>query len=88
MVLSQPDLRAAVENGDIVFDPPLEANQWGEASVDLRLGYGFTKFVRKGLEGVSFSIAKGLGALGGLKIWNDKQLQYEDSFGKREVFKL
>lgn len=88
MVLSQPDLRAAVERGDIAFDPPLEADQWGEASVDLRLGFRFTKFVRKGLEGVSFSIAKGLGTLGGLKIWNDKQLQFEDAFGKREVFKL
>ena len=88
MVLSQPDLRAAVERGDIVFDPPLEADQWGEASIDLRLGFRFTKFVRKGLDGVSFSIAKGLGALGGLNIWNMKDLKPEDELGKKEVFKL
>jgi dCTP deaminase len=85
MVLSQPDLRAAVERGDIAFNPPLEADQWGEASVDLRLGFRFTKFTRKRLEGVSFSIAKGLGALGGLNIWNMKDLQPEDEFGKKEV---
>ena len=88
MVLSQPDLRAAVERGDIVFDPPLEADQWGEASIDLRLGFRFTKFVRKGLDGVSFSIARGLGALGGLNIWNMKDLKPEDELGKKEVFKL
>ena len=88
MVLSQPDLRAGVERGDIVFDPPLEADQWGEASIDLRLGFRFTKFVRKGLDGVSFSIARGLGALGGLNIWNMKDLKPEDELGKKEVFKL
>ena len=88
MVLSQPDLRAAVERGDIGFDPSLEADQWGEASIDLRLGFRFTKFVRKGLDGVSFSIAKGLGALGGLNIWNMKDLKPEDELGKKEVFKL
>jgi dCTP deaminase len=88
MVLSQPDLRAAVESGEIVFDPPLEPDQWGEASIDLRLGFQFTKFARKGLDAVSFSMAKGLGSLGGLKIWITKDLKREDEFGKPEVFKL
>jgi dCTP deaminase len=88
MVLSQPDLRAAVERGEIAFDPPLESDQWGEASIDLRLGFQFTKFARKGLDAVSFSIAKGLGSLGGLKIWITKNLKREDEFGKPEVFKL
>jgi dCTP deaminase len=88
MVLSQPDLRAAVESGEIVFDPPLEPDQWGEASIDLRLGFQFTKFARKGLDAVSFSMAKGLGSLGGLKIWITKDLKREDEFGKPEGFKL
>jgi len=43
MVLAQPEIRAEVENGRIVFDPPLEESQWGQASVDLRLGFSFTK---------------------------------------------
>lgn len=42
MILSQIDLRAAVEAGDIAFTPSLEERQWGEASVDLRLGFSFT----------------------------------------------
>jgi len=39
MILSQPDLRRAVSDKKIVFDPALEENQWGEASIDLRLGF-------------------------------------------------
>jgi hypothetical protein len=33
MILSQPELRAAVAAGEIKFDPPLEERQWGAASV-------------------------------------------------------
>jgi dCTP deaminase len=88
MVLSQPDLRAAVERGDIGFDPPLEPDQWGEASVDLRLGFRFTNFARERFEGVSFSIAKGLRTLGRLNIWNMRDFKPEDQLGKKEVFKL
>jgi hypothetical protein len=35
MILSQPEIRAEVEKGQIRFDPPLEERQWHEASVDL-----------------------------------------------------
>ncbi len=28
MILSQPELRAAVAAGEIKFDPPLEESQW------------------------------------------------------------
>jgi len=88
MVLSQFDLKAAVNQGEIAFDPPLSDDQWGEASVDLRLGYRFTTFARRRLDGVSFSITKGLKSLGALNIWNPKDLRSEDEFGKREVYKL
>jgi len=88
MVLSQFDLKAAVNQGEIAFDPPLSDDQWGEASVDLRLGYRFTTFARRRLDGVSFSITKGLKSLGALNIWNTKDLRSEDEFGKREVYKL
>ena len=43
MILSQPELRAAVAAGEIKFDPPLEERQWAAASIDLRLGTQFTK---------------------------------------------
>ena len=53
MLLAQPELRAAVAAGRIKFDPPLEEKQWGPASVDLRLGFSFTKL--KKLDGVTVS---------------------------------
>jgi hypothetical protein len=31
MVLSRREIETAVERGEIVFDPPLEETQWGEA---------------------------------------------------------
>ena len=38
MILSQSELRKSVKDGAIAFDPPLQEIQWGEASLDLRLG--------------------------------------------------
>lgn len=58
MILSQADLRRAVEEGQIEFDPPLEEGQWGEASVDLRLGYQFTTLKQQ--KGVTISVATAL----------------------------
>ena len=61
MILSEPELRKAVEDGRISFDPPLQEKQWGEASVDLRLGHQFTKL--EGSEGLTISVAQGLDSL-------------------------
>jgi len=80
MILSQPDLRKAVRNGEIRFDPPLEDNQWGEAFVDLRLGHQFTRF-RK-LESVTISIANGLEELGDLGLWDSEVLDVNPATGK------
>ena len=63
MILSQTDIRSEVEAGNIGFSPALEERQWGEASVDLRLGFQFTKF--KDVAGITISIAEGLSAFGG-----------------------
>ena len=60
MILSQKDIRRLVKSNKIGFDPELEETQWGEASVDLRLGRQFTWY-RKGVEGVTLSVATGLG---------------------------
>lgn len=86
MILSQPDLRAAVQRGEIVFDPPLEERQWGEASVDLRLGFSFTKF--KDISGISISVADGLKAVGELGLWANRKLKERDDFGKVERYIL
>ena len=39
MILSHHDLQKTVKEKRIAFDPPLEDEQFGEASVDLRLGF-------------------------------------------------
>jgi dCTP deaminase len=86
MILSQTEIRAAVDRGDIRFDPPLEERQWGEASVDLRLGLNFTKLKRA--EGLTVSMARGIGAVAESGLWQQKTLKVKDQFGKRETFVL
>ena len=86
MILSQADLREAVQVGHIHFSPGLEEKQWGEASIDLRLGFQFTKLRPCG--GVKFSLAEGLGTIGGMKIWETRELRERDSFGKVEQYDL
>jgi dCTP deaminase len=86
MVLAQPELRAALEKGRIAFDPPLEEKQWGPASVDLRLGFSFTKL--KKLDGITVSVASGLGVLSNAGFWDTVDLKEYDSHGQRESFFL
>ena len=87
MILSQPALRTAVESGEVAFDPPLEERQWGEASVDLRLGFGFT-ILDKGLSGITLSAAEGMQAIEKAGFWKTKGLRERDAHGKREAFVL
>lgn len=86
MILSQPDLRAAVQAGDIGFDPQLEDKQWGEASIDLRLGFRFTSL--SAATGARFSVAEGISTIGRSGLWATKDLREKDEFGKRETFTL
>jgi dCTP deaminase len=86
MILSQPDLRKAVASGEIGFTPELEEKQWGEASIDLRLGFQFTK-LRK-LDNVTVSIADGLAPVGDLGIWDTKELRERDELGNEESYDL
>lgn len=86
MILSQTDIRKEVEAGHISFTPQLEEKQWGEASVDLRLGFQFTKY--KDLEGVTISIADGLKSVGRMNLWDTHTLNKVDKFGKPEFFEL
>jgi len=86
MILSQPEIRDAVAKREIRFDPPLEERQWHEASVDLRLGFKFTKLTAK--QGLKFSLAHGIPALAGTDLWIEKTLKTKDELGKRETFTL
>jgi dCTP deaminase len=86
MILSQPEIRAAVESGEIRFDPPLEEKQWGEASVDLRLGLKFTKLT--GDSSVTFSITKGIGPIARTGLYHEETFEFQDKFGKRRTYIL
>ncbi len=86
MILSQVDLRERVDKKEVVFDPPLEEKQWGEASVDLRLGFRFIKI--NGVEGITISVADGLEAIGDMGFWSTKDLKDKDEFGKPETLDL
>jgi dCTP deaminase len=86
MILSQVNLRASVESGGIGFSPSLEEKQWGEASVDLRLGYSFTRLEKA--PGLIISVADGLGALGRSGFFTTKELKPKDEFGDPESFVL
>ena len=84
MILSQPQIREAVAKGEIRFEPPLQERQWREASVDLRLGFKFTKLVAK--RGLKVSLAHGFGAIADAGLWKEKVLRREDELGKPETF--
>lgn len=86
MILSQIDLRKSVEGGEIAFCPSLEERQWGEASIDLRLGFQFTKF--RDAPGLTISVAEGLQTLGSLGLWDTKELRPQDEFGEPETYEL
>ena len=86
MILAQPEIRAAVQKGEIRFDPPLEERQWGEASVDLRLGRKFTKL--QGDDSVIFSMTKGIGPITGTGLYHEEVFELKDKFGKRRTYIL
>ncbi len=87
MILSQPDIRAAVSAGDIVFTPELDEQQWGEASIDLRLGFQFTKY-KKDHPAITISVADGLKGINDLGLWDTKTLREKDDLGDRETYEL
>lgn len=86
MVLSQPDIRSEVEAGKLCFEPALEDNQWGEASVDLRLGFDFT--ILKPAHGATFSVASGLGLISQSNLYARKTLKKDDGMGWPEKYEL
>ena len=87
MILSHDDLEKAIDEGIIGFNPPVEARQIGEASIDLRLGFQFTKY-REDLPDITISVADGLRTLGELNAWNTLELDAQDELGRSSRFIL
>src|SRR6266513_5588921 len=86
MVLSQGDIRKLIAKGDIAFTPELEERQFGEASIDLRLGFKFTKF--KKIPGIDISVANGLGVIGEARFWETITKEEKNIHGQRETYTL
>lgn len=85
MILAQSEIREAVEKGEIVFDPPLQAKQWAEATVNLRLGTKFTKL--KPSPGVKLSMTHGIGTILDSGLWVEDDYG-TDKFGKKQSYCL
>ena len=67
-------------SGEIEFSPMIAERQWGEASIDLRLGYQITKF-KDDLTGITVSVSQGLKSIGSMALWTTKTLKEDDGFG-------
>ena len=87
MILSQPDIRSAVAAKEIGFSPELEEDQWTEASVNLRLGFEFTK-LRSVSDVISISLASGLGAISSVGLWDTMTLKEADEHGNVQRYML
>jgi dCTP deaminase len=85
MILAQAEIREAVDKGEIVFDPPLQEKQWGEATINLRLGTKFTKL--KTAKGVKLSMVHGIGTVSDSGLWVEADYGL-DTFGKKQSFCL
>ena len=86
MVLPQHEIRRAVQQGELVFTPKIEEEQWGPTNIDLRLDSRFTVFQEA--KGVTISIAEGLKALGAATPWITEDLPEFDEFGNRRSFRI
>ena len=87
MILSHHDLRTAVKEKRIVFDPPLECDQFKEASVDLRLGFSFT-LLKENLPGVKVSVADGIKTIKDAELYRSRDLRERDELGQPETFTI
>ena len=85
MVLSRRDIQKAIDRRKIVFDPPIEESQLGEASVDLRLATTFTKLKR--IAGMKVSVARGLAPLVQAGFWVTEDCEL-DAFGNQRTYTL
>ncbi len=71
-------------SGDIKFDPALEVGQWGQASIDLRLGAIFTMV--QSVSELKVSLHAGLAPF--RAFFKTVELPLENEFGQRNSFCL
>jgi dCTP deaminase len=83
MILSRAEIQEAFEKGEIKFSPELEERQWGDASIDLRLGFKFTQLKPSDMK---ISLAKGIKQISDAGLWHEETFQFEDKFGKRRAY--
>jgi dCTP deaminase len=86
MILPQQQIKQLVKDGSIKFDPPLEDRQWGEASVDLRLGFSFGRLKRA--EGMKFRLDGGLSTIAKSGLWENFTLKQRNEYGKSDTWTL
>lgn len=86
MIIVSREIRERIKNGEQIFSPALSADQWGEASVDLRIGFAFTKLEAQA--GVRFSVSEGIASVAKSGFWNTRQLRECDEHGKPERYSL
>src|SRR6202045_11735 len=84
MILSQAEIREELAKGSIRFEPELEDTQFAEASVNLRLGLKFTKFIES--KSVTISLADGIAGLP--QLWTEEEFMERDKFGKPRSYIL
>src|SRR5580658_4306333 len=86
MILSINELRKSVAANEIGISPPLEENQWGEASINLRLSFEFTKL--RPLPDVTLRLASGLRTISAMKAWDTIVLKETDEHGNIQRYPL
>lgn len=85
MILSRPEIQAAIDRGEIKFSPNIDDRQLGDTSIDLRLGYKFTKLRQSD---VIIPLAKGIKQIADTGLWDEETFKEKDKFGKRMSYCL
>ena len=81
MILAREELIKAVQDKHIEFSPQIEENQYGEASIDLRLGNSFTSFYGEKCKGITISISEaGISELANANLWKTKEIDSDEQF--------
>jgi dCTP deaminase len=83
MILSRPEIQDAIDRGEIRFSPQIDERQLGDASIDLRLGFKFTKFKNSD---VKILLAKGITQISDTGLWVEETFPLKDGFGKRKSY--
>ncbi len=84
MILGHSDFVRAWKSGKIAFSPNIEPDQIGLSSIDLRLGYEFSKLQRR--EGIT--VNPSLDEFDPKGLYSREDYRTSDNLGKPRPFKL